>query len=56
MEVDDATVTSDVYADDNGVVLKGDGLIEGDVTAESIECKDDAEVRGEIDADGETGC
>lgn len=56
VEVDDATVTDDVHADDNDVVLKGDGAIDGDVTADAVECKDDSEINGDITADSNTGC
>lgn len=56
VEVDNATVRGSVYADDNDVLLKGDGIIEGDVTADTVECKDDSEIHGDINADDVNGC
>lgn len=56
VEVTDATVTGNVHADDNEVLLKGDGIIDGDVTADTVECKDDSEIHGNITADEVNGC
>ncbi|WP_245800604.1 bactofilin family protein [Natrinema saccharevitans] len=57
VEVEDATVDGDVHADDNDVTLKGDsGVIKGDVTGETVECKDNSEINGDITANTVNGC
>ena len=52
---DHATVTGDVHADDNDVILRDGATIEGDVWGDTVTCEGDATVEGEVYAD-ETDC